>query len=68
MFIKTLREGKWMGVGRPLLPPMPWPGIASINDEDLGCIYAYLMSIKPINNSVPQPVPPDKAAEMLAGK
>ena len=25
MFIKTLREGKFMGVGRPLLPPMPWP-------------------------------------------
>ena len=24
MFIKTLREGKFMGVGRPLLPPMPW--------------------------------------------
>ncbi len=24
MFIKCLREGKYMGVGRPLLPPMPW--------------------------------------------
>jgi hypothetical protein len=68
LFIKSLREGKWMGVGRPLMPPMPWPGVGSISDEDLGCIYAYLMSLKPINNQVPRPVPPDKAAELLAGK
>ena len=68
MFIKTLREGKWMGVGRPLLPPMPWPGIGSISDEDLKCIYTYLMSIKPINNTVPQPVSPDKMKEILAIK
>lgn len=68
MFIKCLREGKWMGVGRPLMPPMPWPGIGGASDEDLKCIYAYLMSIKPIHNVVPQPTPPDKAAEMLAKK
>ncbi len=24
MFIKTMREGKYMSVGRSLLPPMPW--------------------------------------------
>ncbi len=68
MFIKTLREGKWMGVGRPLLPPMPWPGIGSISDEDLQCIYAFLQSLKPIHNEVPQPVPPDKLGEVLAKK
>ncbi len=45
MFIKSLREGKWMGVGRPLLPPMPWSGISSISNEDLKCIYAYLKSL-----------------------
>jgi hypothetical protein len=68
MFIKSLREGKWMGVGRPLMPPMPWPGIGSATDEDLKCIYAYLMSVKPIHNAVPQPTPPDKATEILAKK
>jgi len=68
MFIKSLREGKWMGVGRPLMPPMPWPGIGSGTDEDLKCIYAYLMSIKPIHNTVPQPTPPDKVTEILAKK
>jgi len=68
MFIKTLREGKYMGVGRPLLPPMPWPTIGQMTDQDLKAIYAYLRTIKPIQNEVPQPTPPDKMMEMLAGK
>ena len=66
MFIKTIREGKYMGVGRPLLPPMPWEVYAKKTDEDLKAMYAYLMSLKPIHNQVPQPTPPDKVAEMLA--
>jgi len=68
MFIKTIREGKYMGVGRPLLPPMPWEVYAKKTDEDLKAMYAYLMSLKPINNLVPQPTPPDKAGETLAKK
>jgi hypothetical protein len=68
LFIKTLREGKYMGVGRPLLPPMPWQVIGMKTDEDLKAIYAYLMSIKPIHNLVPQPTTPDKVAELLAKK
>ena len=68
MFIKALREGKYMGVGRPLLPPMPWPTIGQMTDQDLKAIYAYLKTIKPIHNEVPQPTPPDKMMELLAGK
>jgi len=68
MFIKTLREGKLKGVGRPLLPPMPWHVYGQKTDEDLKAIYAYLQSIKPIKNMVPQPVSPDKAGEILARK
>ena len=68
MFIKTLREGKYMGVGRPILPPMPWEVLRLKTDQDLKAIYAYLMSIKPINNLVPQPTPPDKVAELLGKK
>jgi mono/diheme cytochrome c family protein len=63
MFIKTLREGKWMGVGRPLLPPMPWQTIGMMTDQDLKSVYAYLMSLPPIKNEVPQPVTPDKLGE-----
>jgi hypothetical protein len=68
MFIKTLREGKLKGVGRPLLPPMPWHVYGQKTDQDLKAIYAYLQSIKPINNMVPQPVSPDKVGESLAKK
>jgi len=68
MFIKTMREGKWMGVGRPLLPPMPWQVYGMKTDQDLKAIYAYLKSIKPIRNEVPQPVPPDKLGEVLVKK
>ena len=68
MFIKALREGKVMGVGRPILPPMPWESIGQKSDEDLKAMYAYLKSIKPIHNEVPQPIPPDKMQDALTGK
>lgn len=35
LFIKTMRTGKHFGVGRPLLPPMPWSDIAVLTDRDL---------------------------------
>ncbi|HUR81861.1 MAG TPA: c-type cytochrome [Thermoanaerobaculia bacterium] len=57
MFIKTLRTGRHWGVSRPILPPMPWQAFRNMNDEDLGSIYAYLRTIKPIRNQVPEPVP-----------
>jgi mono/diheme cytochrome c family protein len=68
MFIKTIRDGKLKGVGRPLLPPMPWQVYRLKTDEDLKAMYAYLMSLKPVSNLVPQPTPPDKAGETLAKK
>lgn len=68
MFVKGMREGKLKGVGRPLLPPMPWEVYGKKTDEDLKAIYAYLMSIKPIRNQVPQPVTPDEVGTMLANK
>lgn len=58
VFIKTMRTGMHLGAGRPILPPMPFMGLAGLKDEDLKSIYAYLMSIKPIRNKVPEPVPP----------
>ena len=68
MFIKCIREGKYMGVGRPLLPPMPWQVYGQKTDQDLKAMYAYFQSLQPIKNQVPQPTPPDKMKEVLAGK
>lgn len=57
-FIKTMRTGKHLGVGRPLLPPMPVASLAALTDTDLRALFAWLQSIKAIENQVPQPVPP----------
>lgn len=58
MFIKTLRTGKHLGTGRDILPPMPWDAYGKMTDQDLKDIFAYLKSLKPVANSVPQPIPP----------
>jgi hypothetical protein len=42
---------------------MPWQGIGKANDADLKAIYAYLKSLKPVRNRVPEPVEPAAAAK-----
>lgn len=63
IFIKAMRTGKHMGYGRPILPPMPWFSVAVLNDNDLKALFAYLRSIPPIKNQVPDPVPPNMVAQ-----
>jgi mono/diheme cytochrome c family protein len=63
MFVKAIRTGKHMGVSRPILPPMPWQNFRHMTDEDLKAVFAYLKSVKPIYNEVPDAVlaPPPAA-------
>jgi hypothetical protein len=64
MFIKTIRTGRHMGVSRPINPPMPWSVYRNATDDDLKAIYAYLRSLKPVTNHVPDYQPPvDTAAK-----
>jgi mono/diheme cytochrome c family protein len=58
MFIQTMKTGRHEGKGRPLLPPMPYPVVASLNDEDIKSLFAYLQSLAPVRNRVPQPIDP----------
>lgn len=58
MFVKTMRTGKHLGMGRDILPPMPWQSIGLLTDADLKAIFAYLKSVPKISNQVPDPVPP----------
>jgi mono/diheme cytochrome c family protein len=60
-FLQTMRTGKHMGVGRQILPPMPWYDIGQLTDEDLRALFAYLRSLKPVQNAVPAPIPPSSA-------
>jgi mono/diheme cytochrome c family protein len=57
-FVETIRTARHLGRGRALLPPMPADAFANFTDEDLEAIFAYLQSIPPIKNRVPQPLPP----------
>jgi mono/diheme cytochrome c family protein len=57
-FIATLRTGRRLGKGRPILPPMPAAVYAKMTDDDLRSIFAYLQTLKPASNKVPQPVEP----------
>jgi hypothetical protein len=66
MFVKAMRTGKHFGQSRPILPPMPWPWIAQMTDEDLKAMYAYLRTVPPVVNHVPDPVPPPAAAASQA--
>ena len=60
MFINALRTGKHLGAGRPILPPMPWEMVGKLTDEDLQAMFAYLKSIPPVKNRVPDPKPLDQ--------
>lgn len=58
MFIKAMRTGKHYGASREILPPMPWQNLSKLTDEDLRAVFAYLRSIPPVRNQVPEPLPP----------
>ena len=60
MFIDAIRNGKHQGTGRAILPPMPWYWYREMTDDDLKAIWAYLQSLPPISNPIPDPTPPDK--------
>jgi hypothetical protein len=56
MFVRAIREGRHMGASRPILPPMPWQSFRNLNDEDLKSVFAYLRTVPPITNHVPDPI------------
>jgi hypothetical protein len=57
-FVAAIRTGKHQGKGRPILPPMPYPVYANLVDDELKAIWAYLQSLAPVKNRVPQPIDP----------
>jgi hypothetical protein len=63
MFIATMKTGRHQGKGRPILPPMPYFVVANLTDDDMRALFAYLQSLKPVRNRVPDPVDPEGAAQ-----
>lgn len=59
-FLAALRTGRHQGRGRQILPPMPYPFISQLTDDELRAMFAFLQSIPKIQNKVPEPLPPPK--------
>jgi mono/diheme cytochrome c family protein len=57
IFVETIRTGRHIDFKRDLLPPMPWQDYGKLGDEDLKSIFAYLMTVAPVGNAVPKPIP-----------
>lgn len=49
-FIEAMRTGSVMG--RPLNPIMPWDTYRHMSDDDLKAVFAYLRTVKPVENHV----------------
>jgi len=57
-WLALCRTGRYLGKGRQLLPPMPSDVLAHASVADQKAIRAFLMSLPPIRNPVPDPLPP----------
>lgn len=62
-FITAIRTGKHQGKGRPILPPMPYPVYANLVDDEIKALWAYLQSLAPVKNRVPQPIDPPEGGQ-----
>lgn len=54
--------GTWIAMVRSRngLPPMPWPSLHAMTDDDLRAIHAYIRSLEVTGEVMPPPVPPDQ--------
>jgi hypothetical protein len=66
-FIRSMRTGKRGGVGRPILPPMPWFNLVGATDDDLRAMFAFLQSTPPIRNAVAKPAVTPEAMQQIGG-
>jgi len=42
------------------LPPMPWPSLHAMDDDELRSIHRYIRSLPVTGEVMPMPVPPDR--------
>lgn len=54
--------------GRELAPIMPWRDFAHLTKTDADAIASYLMTLKPVQHTVPEPYGPDAKVPILVMK
>ncbi|MGI9534763.1 MAG: diheme cytochrome c-553 [Thermodesulfobacteriota bacterium] len=56
-FKRIIKLGIHSSLTRKIMPPMPWYELSRLNEDELGAIFLYLKSLKPIKNKVPESKP-----------
>ena len=49
----------WKVMERLGAPPMPWQNYSRMSDDDLKAVFAYLKSVPPVRNHVPDYAAPE---------
>ena len=59
-FIQTFTADQWVQVmrARSARPPMPWPSMHAMSDQDLKAVYEFNKSLGPGGEATPAYVPP----------
>lgn len=60
--VQEMSEDEWVDMlkTRKAKPPMAWPSVNSMSEQDLKAIYAYVKSLGPKGQQVPLAVGPDQ--------
>lgn len=60
--VQGMSEDEWSEMGRSRigLPPMPWPSLHAMTDEDRQAVYRYLRGLGPLGGPAPTPLPPSQ--------
>ncbi|MGD2215902.1 MAG: hypothetical protein PVJ64_04075 [Gemmatimonadales bacterium] len=58
--VQNLTEDAWVEMlrTRTALPPMPWPNINRMHEDDMRAIYRYLVSLGPAGDPAPAALQP----------
>lgn len=61
LYFQTLSEEEWLKLAhtRNTMPPMPWPSLHSMSNQDLISIYRYIKNLGPAGNPAPLYSGPD---------
>jgi mono/diheme cytochrome c family protein len=58
--VQDTPEDAWVATmkAREALPPMPWPSLHAMSEQDLRATYAYIKSLPVKGERMPAPLPP----------
>ena len=60
LYYQKLSEDEWVQMARVVVgrPPMPYPSLHAMSDEDLRALYRYIRSLGPKGVEAPDALPP----------